>query len=315
MFVGCSESDIDVAEHRTPIAFSTQDNWDGTSGNGETKSAHYTINDTFENSRDTHGIGVTAFYLQNGTADINSLVPNFMYDQSLTYAGGTWTYSPIKYWPTAMPDKVQFFAYWPYCTDDRVAHYSGNDAKGYPKLKYKAPEADLDLLGANIRTSHSEVTDSRVVLPLKHLLAKVNFAFIQDGTEAADYNSVVSRVRFINPIEGVFTFGDSNSPGTWTEKTNPQNVMRYTDPQGVVIYKDSATKIDDFTCYILPNSIQEFYVEVNNIEVYYKHTAPIEFKQGQETTLTFHLNRLGKPIFIATHSLWADGESFNGEIK
>lgn len=112
------------------------------------------------------GFGVFAYYTDNIEYDAQSL-PNFMYNQEVTYAGSAWTYSPIKYWPneygsTAISDdvdKVSFFAYTPYVAvtpaTGKVADPSfgitgmtRNSANGDPILKYVSsfdPAKSVDL--------------------------------------------------------------------------------------------------------------------------------------------------------------------------
>ena len=82
------------------------------------------------------GFGVFATYSddvdyatwKNGT----NIIPNFMYNQHVTYSSPSWIYSPIKYWPnettvdmlnasghasSTATDKLSFFAYAPYVAD------------------------------------------------------------------------------------------------------------------------------------------------------------------------------------------------------
>lgn len=75
------------------------------------------------------GFGVFAFYQDNVNypAPNTSLAPNFMFNEHVYYSG-SWTYSPLKYWPnetendsqspaatsTGQVDKLSFFAYAPY---------------------------------------------------------------------------------------------------------------------------------------------------------------------------------------------------------
>lgn len=78
-------------------------------------------NNTTPDAMNTAGFGVFAFYTDNNDYDSNSL-PNFMYNEQVTWDGSDWTYAPVKYWPneygsTAISDdtdKVSFFAYAPW---------------------------------------------------------------------------------------------------------------------------------------------------------------------------------------------------------
>lgn len=68
-----------------------------------------------------NGFGVFGYYTDNNEYEQRS-VPNFMYNQQVTYDAGSWVYYPIMYWPNEYgsnatsddQDKVTFFAYAPY---------------------------------------------------------------------------------------------------------------------------------------------------------------------------------------------------------
>ena len=120
------------------------------------------------------GFGVFAYHTNADLYD-QTFVPNFMYNQQVTYTPGTgsdpgtWGYTPIKYWPNEFGqdalsedvDKVSFFAYAPYVTVDAASGkvkspasttYDGdngdktygivgmksNSATGDPMVKYMA---------------------------------------------------------------------------------------------------------------------------------------------------------------------------------
>lgn len=67
--------------------------------------------------------GVFAFYhegvIDSGTpavwSDASPNYPDFMFDQEVEYTGSdTYTYSPIRYWPTNIENTISFWAYYPY---------------------------------------------------------------------------------------------------------------------------------------------------------------------------------------------------------
>lgn len=64
-------------------------------------------------------IGVYAYYHDNTTWS-NEAEPNFMWNQQATCQerGGSFTYSPLKYWPNESEDKLSFMAYFPYTNTD-----------------------------------------------------------------------------------------------------------------------------------------------------------------------------------------------------
>lgn len=69
----------------------------------------------------TYGFGVFAYYTDDDTY-ASSTTANFMYNQKVTYSGGNWTYSPLKYWPNEHGtsaksdgvDRLTFLAYAPW---------------------------------------------------------------------------------------------------------------------------------------------------------------------------------------------------------
>ena len=66
----------------------------------------------YESAADLTDIGVFA-YFTNGAFSEGSSTPNFMYNQQVERqtGDGSWTYSPVKYWPGNTMDKISFFAY------------------------------------------------------------------------------------------------------------------------------------------------------------------------------------------------------------
>lgn len=104
------------------------------------------------------GFGIFAYYTDN--TDYNSAyIPNFMYNQKVEGHDGTWSYSPIKYWPNEYGidasstgvDKLSFFAYAPYANGN-IRLLTGNGDYGDPKIRYDLPDGfptpDSDILWA-----------------------------------------------------------------------------------------------------------------------------------------------------------------------
>lgn len=89
------------------------------------------------------GFGVLAYYTeQNNFADANNNKPNFMWNQKVTHNGTNWEYTPVKYWPTKVGDKVSFFAYAPYVEggDANGIVLSKNNATGAPTATITLPD-------------------------------------------------------------------------------------------------------------------------------------------------------------------------------
>ena len=88
------------------------------------------------------GFGVYAYYTDNESFNKDASTPNFMYNQQVTGTanadgGYDWSYSPVKYWPNEEDDKLTFFAYAPYATDNNGITLSEETTAGYPSITYK----------------------------------------------------------------------------------------------------------------------------------------------------------------------------------
>lgn len=83
------------------------------------------------------GFGVFGYYTDNFDYTPTS-VPNFMYNEKVTYSGGTWSYDVPKYWPneygsmanSADQDRVSFFAYAPYIYVDPSTGFPADPSTG-----------------------------------------------------------------------------------------------------------------------------------------------------------------------------------------
>lgn len=126
----------------------------------------------------TQGFGVLAYNTSENDwpSQNNSYTPNFMYNQKVFFEDGAWKYTPIKYWPYDIDNKISFFAYAPY-TNNNVITLSAKDATTDPTLTYSL---------SDIITSHKDVcfavaqknkvkTAGEISFNFYHALAKVGF--------------------------------------------------------------------------------------------------------------------------------------------
>jgi hypothetical protein len=145
-----------VAAQQVPVTFDTY--------MGETPTTRAYMDD---DQLHTSGFGVFAYYSNNGSYpedktngdptqwEYNStLKPNFMYNEQVTYASSTWSYSPVKYWPNETDDdkqsavnpddyidRLSFFAYAPYNVFGTygatgITGLTANTATTDPKVTY-----------------------------------------------------------------------------------------------------------------------------------------------------------------------------------
>lgn len=144
---------------------------------GEITTANMKDNTT-PHAQNTAGFGVFGFYTDNNDYDSNS-VPNFMYNQQVTWDGSKWTYAPVKYWPNEYGsnalsddrDKVSFFAYAPWvdvipssgkindaatATTWGITGLTRNTNSGDPLVKYMVsfdPAKSVDLVWGVVPTT------------------------------------------------------------------------------------------------------------------------------------------------------------------
>lgn len=170
------------------------------------------------------GFGIFAYYTDNLEYS-STTIPNFMYNQKVTWSSSKWNYTPIKYWPneygnTASSDdidKISFFAYAPYVdvtattgqvTGDKtygITQLSRNTATGDPLVKYitrasgsVVTDHGVDLLWAvnnsnglpylNQTRTAGTTSDDKIQFTFNHALAKIG-AMIQAGDDFVDYGT------------------------------------------------------------------------------------------------------------------------------
>ncbi len=201
--------------------------------------------------------GVTA-YLDMPT------ISDFMYNQEVTKsADGSWTYSPVKYWPT-MEDGVNkahsitFYAYAPHTS---AAHslitHSGNNDKEHtaPIVTISLPtgtNADLtkmvDFVATakhyEYKTNGNGVSD-KVTFNFKHEMTRINLkAQVSEnvyGSTDANKTKVVIRSIKLKSGGEFYTKADYNFPqilkerGTWDNRTTAttdidlQSILKWSD--------------------------------------------------------------------------------------
>lgn len=132
------------------------------------------------------GFGVFGYYTKNTVYAYNqsAFLPNFMYNQKVSWISSKWDYTPVKYWPNGLNDldggaggddatltaggKVSFFAYAPYVatttitgatsSDEGIVGISTNSLQGNPTITYQIPSTGMvDLLWGTANTSGTDL--------------------------------------------------------------------------------------------------------------------------------------------------------------
>lgn len=203
--VGCARIDVED-DGLVPVSFTTYGQ------RTETKA-----NDTYVapggDFAEGAVVGVFGYYHDNSTwaaeTAAGTNIADFMYHTALTkQSDGSWTYSPIKYWPNEYGtgansdnvDKLSFWGYYPRNASGLNLYKSGtttaydNNTNGIPKVTFTqatdpADQTDLMFttplhdLYKNDAEHHGYVTNGAVTLVFKHALALVEFQ-LTEGTGA-----------------------------------------------------------------------------------------------------------------------------------
>ena len=197
-------------------------------------------------------VGVYGFYHDNSTfATDTDNIPDFMYNTALTKQDdGTWTYSPIKYWPNEYgdgaystgKDRLSFWGYYPRNAEGLSLYESGtttaydNATPGIPKaaftvnsdisqqvdLLFSLPEKDLTKPGIN----------ESVQLKFRHALTLLQFNITTSGGSLPE--GAVVTIKAIS-LTNVNSYGICNDPsasissdldaaGYWTSVGTPVTI-------------------------------------------------------------------------------------------
>ena len=190
-------------------------------------------------------VGVYGFYHDGTTwaaeTAAGTNIADFMYHTALTKQDdGSWTYSPIKYWPneygtgasSVNVDKLSFWGYYPRNAAGLNLYKSGtttaydNNTNGLPKISFTQqddPDEMVDLmfttplldLYRNDASNHGAITNGEVTLTFKHALALVEFR-LAEGTGAKLNSLSLTNIKKTGTIEDPATipFAWSNVGGS-----------------------------------------------------------------------------------------------------
>lgn len=225
---GCSNDEINAPQQsqgNNAIEFST---YLGRNAQGSRGT------ETNTGSIKTKGFGVLAYYTeQDDFANTNK--PNFMWNQKVTHNGTNWEYTPIKYWPTKVGDKVSFFAYAPYIENgnNNVIELSGKSATGTPTATITLPDDPSETIDfvAAVQMNKTHDKGTNVSFTLKHEMTRVKVQAKLDKSVYSDTDNkhktfvVIKNVTFNDKGQfyksGKYTFSTTDGErGTWTPTAN-----------------------------------------------------------------------------------------------
>ncbi len=178
----------------------------------------------------TEGFGIFAYHTETSVWNpTQHSVPDFMNNTKVTYSGGAWSYTPLKYWPHNQSEKVSFFAYAP--------HVVGQSITGSTLAFQVAQEIDnqIDLSWSSNETINLNKNTSVVEFAFKHALARIGFTVKVDVDGASPIPATVEfRIKNVtagfdldpsdSQQEGFYTQGNLNLHNTadvpvWTDKS------------------------------------------------------------------------------------------------
>lgn len=179
--------------------------------------------------------GVTAYYM-------NSDAPDIMYNQAVIKSGNSWTYSPVKYWPTTEGDVISFYAYAPYTKNNNgliVLSDNTENSNGVPKATISLPtgtNADLTQMvdfvadaKFHVGKTNGNGTSKAVEFQLHHEMTRISLqanvsenVFNSSDANKANKTKVVIRSLKLNKggefyTTSTYTFPQIFTPnGTWS---------------------------------------------------------------------------------------------------
>ncbi len=185
-------------------------------------------------------VGVYGFYHDASTfATDPDNIADFMYNTALTKQDdGTWSYSPIKYWPNEYGagansdnvDKLSFWGYYPRGAAGLNLYKSGtttaydNNTPGIPKATFtqkENPDEMIDLMFSELENDLTKPgINENVTLHFRHALALVEFQ-LAEGTGANITNLTLTKIKKTGTVEDC-----SSNPLAWSDVKDEFTIQR-----------------------------------------------------------------------------------------
>ncbi len=313
----CSDTEAIMPQSR-PISFKSQDV--PFSGGAVTRLTANGNTTSFDPGKDI--IGIYADYLPEGDKTRKSV---FMSNQKVEYIqdnnlnGGKpfWQYSPIKYWPAATGDRIDFYAYYPY-TGNGITINLNNE--GLPSLNY-TNDSFTDFMLAKAKDKTSADAEGAVSLNFMHALGKLQFAFKIESSDATNFG--VKNIRF-TPTNNTTSFSYRlQREGVEEWEINVTQSDSFTRTTWNIIYEQEPYIIDDLTCYLaVGTTIDRITLTIDDdapIECVLKNAegipTPVTITSNTLTTITFSVKAEGNLFIIDAIPTWDEGGSYTGDLK
>ena len=251
-------------------------------GNSPAKSA-FIADDVF---------GVFAYHIPKG-GSIST--PNFMYNQGVKaedntpstpedFSADIWSYTPEKYWPNTLGDKVNFYAYYPYMA--RSLTLPADDASGVPVVTYDVTASHVDLLYAKAENKTKPASPEAVKFDFQHMLGQLRFKISVQNEAAGNQSIWIKSISYENIPQAKFNFASE----TWTDKAAPRTYTAQRTDAGIEITEGTNYIYNYFTSFLVPTTIDEFTIGMSvngkTTEFVTATASPaIEIQKGKITTV------------------------------
>lgn len=282
----------------------------------------------YASAADLTAIGVFA-YFTNGAFSESSATPNFMYNQQVERqaSNGSWTYSPVKYWPDNTTEKLSFFAYAPYVDDAASGGsnpvFKGNTETGFPALTYTVPAAEADqtdlLASVPMMNQTYEETSGSVKFTMKHALTKVN---VNIKSEVGITVTALS----VNNVPATATLTFTNSGFGWGSYTGTKTVNATLTGGGMDLTANATDAQTVATFYLLPQKASATfsitYTQAGTPSMQFTRTdialpaTPAAWEQGMNVGYTLQVKKDGK-VTATVNQDWTSepGGDMSGKEK
>lgn len=163
------------------------------------------VGDSFANG---DKIGVFGFYHDNSTWSTDtSNLPDYMFNQCMTYDGSAWNYSPVKYWPNETgagaistgTDLLSFWGYHPWNGSGISFPEYRPDSVGLPNIAFTqstVADTQVDLMVSDLVKDQTYATNSGLVtLQFEHAMSKVDVS-VNKQDPTSKYTVTLRAVRF-----------------------------------------------------------------------------------------------------------------------
>lgn len=134
------------------------------------------------------GFGIMAYLTPNADYATGAAKAEFMNNQEVTWNAsansnnGAWEYTPLKFWPTNIQDRISFFAYAPYANSNGITLNSAT-ASTDPSLEFELATGQKNMVdlvvsnptetGSNTMNQTSTSNSGTVPFKFKHVLTRV----------------------------------------------------------------------------------------------------------------------------------------------